>query len=374
MDERRTGQAPKLSLGTPFRRSTQTPSADVSKEGAVRATDSDALLSRVSAVKLGYVPPDAYAPLFVSTREPPPRRPLLINIGTALRSGEVDERVDAFLSSGSLQLPRRSTNVDRVQIVSLGAGSDSRFWRLHEAGVGGYGLHQTTGFAHLHRYVEVDYPQIASHKSARIRAESSLHTPLGPLQESGLDEIHAEKYVLLADDLYAYGDQAQEEPLARLLAQLDTTLPTLFLWECVLAYLDPTMANRLMERIFAQVPNTSILCYDMCVGGDHAELHAPPDRFGRVMLQNLSARRLELVGARKYTTPESYAKRFQALLEQTRPDSQVHSGAYSLRSAWQTLDANDRQRLSRLEGLDEMEVLEMLLGHYCMSWAERHSS
>lgn len=201
-----------------------------------------------------------------------------------------------------------------------------------------------------------------------------LQSALGPLQESDSDEIHTKKYVLLAEDLCAYGDEAREGHLARLLAQLDTTLPTLFLWECVLAYLDPTTANRLMERIFSQVPNASVLCYDMCVGGDHAELHAPPDRFGRVMLQNLAARRLELVGARKYTTPESHAKRFQALLELTRPGSQVHSGAYSLRYAWQTLDPHDRQRLSRLEGLDEMEELEMLLGHYCMSWAERHSS
>lgn len=44
-------------------------------------------------------------------------------------------------------------------------------------------------------------------------------------------------------------------------------------------------------------------------------------------------------------------------------------GAQSLREAWRNLDSAERTRLSRLEGLDEVEELEMLLGHYCISWA-----
>lgn len=223
----------------------------------------------------------------------------------------------------------------------------------------------------LARYVEVDYPQVAAHKSTRIRTEPALAAPLGALQDAPNHEIHSDKYVLLAEDLHTYGQDTPNASIDRLLAQLDTSIPTLLLWECVLAYVDPDAANRVMERLFARLPRVAVLCYDMCVSGEQAEPGAPPDRFGRMMLQNLAARRLELVGARKYMTPDLYAERFRALLERTRAGAAVHSGAYSLRHAWQALAPEERHRLSRLEGLDEVEELEMLLAHYCMSWAER---
>ena len=72
-------------------------------------------------------------------------------------------------------------------------------------------------------------------------------------------------------------------------------------------------------------------------------------------------RGLGLPGARAYTTPAAYTTRFMRALRV--------GGAQSLREAWRNLDSAERTRLSRLEGLDEVEELEMLLGHYCISWA-----
>jgi [phosphatase 2A protein]-leucine-carboxy methyltransferase len=46
------------------------------------------------------------------------RKPPLINVGTHHRTWAVDLLVDRFLEAGG------------KQIVSLGAGSDTRFWRL----------------------------------------------------------------------------------------------------------------------------------------------------------------------------------------------------------------------------------------------------
>lgn len=374
MDPSRTGQAPRLSLGTPYRRkeSASVGAPEQSGEAAVRATDTDALFSRISAVQAGYVAPDAYAALFVAGQDAPSRRPLLINIGTALRSGEVDARVHAFLQSASLQIPSNEQPVAGVQILSLGAGSDTRFWRLSESDVRTPSLTQKHLAARVQRYVEVDYAQITANKASAIRKHDELRVPLGTLKESENEsEIHSATYVLLAEDLHTLGGEAPMAGMDRLLAQLDPNVPTLLLWECVLAYMDPSAANRFLGRLFSYFPHVAILCYDMCISGDHAEPGAPPDRFGRMMLQNLSARRLELPGARKYTTPASYAERFQRLLQDAHEKGTVHSDAYSLRRVWLALDGAERHRLSRLEGLDEVEELEMLLGHYCMSWAER---
>ena len=89
----------------------------------IRGTDTDAASSRLSAVSLGYLD-DPFAPLLHKT---PPgsssRKPPLINVGTHHRTWALDRLVDGFFEACA---------ADGVegQVVSLGAGSDTRFWRL----------------------------------------------------------------------------------------------------------------------------------------------------------------------------------------------------------------------------------------------------
>lgn len=131
------------------------------EDESIRSTDGDALGSRVSALKAGYfsassssssssssaaalssssrddfselfysAPPPALgpggAPLNVAIAGPPlVRRPPIINIGTYLRCVALDRFVEAFLLAGGNAAEGRG-----VQIVSVGAGSDARYWRL----------------------------------------------------------------------------------------------------------------------------------------------------------------------------------------------------------------------------------------------------
>jgi [phosphatase 2A protein]-leucine-carboxy methyltransferase len=53
--------------------------------------------------------------------DPPQRRSPLINIGTVLRCTAIDSAVAEFLSTNPAT-PK--------QILSIGAGSDSRYWRI----------------------------------------------------------------------------------------------------------------------------------------------------------------------------------------------------------------------------------------------------
>jgi hypothetical protein len=82
-----------------------------------------------SAVNLGYLPdpflPYLYRPPMSSSHGGsasgaggPSRKPPLINVGTHHRTMAVDMLVQQFLDRGGRQ------------ILSLGAGSDTRFWRL----------------------------------------------------------------------------------------------------------------------------------------------------------------------------------------------------------------------------------------------------
>jgi [phosphatase 2A protein]-leucine-carboxy methyltransferase len=73
-----------------------------------------------SAVSLGYLDDPfvslLYKPPF--SAGPPSRKPPLINVGTHHRTQAVDTIIEQFLGKGG------------KQVVSVGAGSDTRFWRL----------------------------------------------------------------------------------------------------------------------------------------------------------------------------------------------------------------------------------------------------
>jgi len=96
------------------------PTKNTDPDAPVRATDNDAAIARLSAVRKGYLT-DPYIAALVPRAHLQPPRPPLINIGTYLRSRGIDHLVDGWF---------RLAGGRKVQIVSLGAGSDTRFWRL----------------------------------------------------------------------------------------------------------------------------------------------------------------------------------------------------------------------------------------------------
>lgn len=89
-------------------------------DAPIRATDNDAAIARLSAVQKGYLA-DPYIAVLVPRAHLQQPRPPLINIGTYLRARGIDHLLDGWF---------RLSEGRQVQIVSLGAGSDTRFWRL----------------------------------------------------------------------------------------------------------------------------------------------------------------------------------------------------------------------------------------------------
>ena len=97
-------------------------------DSAIRATDGDAALARLSAVQRGYLSDPYIFPLVARPHLQPPRPPL-INVGTYVRAEALDELVSAWLALSAQEGAR-------CQILSLGAGSDTRFWRIAVRGRG----------------------------------------------------------------------------------------------------------------------------------------------------------------------------------------------------------------------------------------------
>jgi [phosphatase 2A protein]-leucine-carboxy methyltransferase len=98
------------------------PSKSQDADGSIRSTDNDAALARLSAVQKSYLS-DPFIRFLVPRAHLQPARPPLINIGTFVRTIAIDDLVQQWLSISS-------NTGKKCQIVSLGAGSDTRFWRL----------------------------------------------------------------------------------------------------------------------------------------------------------------------------------------------------------------------------------------------------
>ena len=92
-------------------------------DAPIRATYNDATVARLSATQKRYLE-DPYIAALVPRPYTQQPRPPLINIGTYLRGRGIDELVEQWLQLAS------TAGDGKVQIVSLGAGSDTRFWRL----------------------------------------------------------------------------------------------------------------------------------------------------------------------------------------------------------------------------------------------------
>lgn len=163
-------------------KSTQTlPSNDsmadsLTSDAATRSTDTDALLSRLSASSLGYLA-DPISPLLLtpSQRRSATPRPPLINIGTHARTWAIDALVTQFLDS----LPGRDGDsaggdAGGGQVLSLGAGTDGRFWRIKEErerdGGRGWGCS---------KWVEVDFAEGAGAKARAVATKPKLKAGLG---------------------------------------------------------------------------------------------------------------------------------------------------------------------------------------------------
>ena len=112
----------------PARRTHMHTTETTDADAPVRATDNDAALARLSAVQKRYLT-DPFITAFVPRAHFQQPRPPLINIGTYLRAQGIDELVDGWM--GAARQRKDDGQVEgKVQIVSLGAGSDTRFWRL----------------------------------------------------------------------------------------------------------------------------------------------------------------------------------------------------------------------------------------------------
>ncbi|KAL2823353.1 S-adenosyl-L-methionine-dependent methyltransferase [Aspergillus cavernicola] len=330
----------------------------------VQGTDNDASVSRLSAVGLGYLD-DPHARALTPPGQETRRLPI-INRGTYVRTTAIDQLVSRFLGSTPGSDP--TWKQKKKQIISLGAGSDTRVFRLLSSPEAQNNL----------VYHEIDFAVNNAAKIKAIRGTALLQRVLGRLEDvtisDGGDELHSRAYHIHPVDLRTLAQRAENEtlpatsPVNRLQETVDTTLPTLLLSECCLIYLSPNEADGVV-RFFTQTlfppsdDRTETLALVLY------EPIRPDDAFGRTMVANLATRGIQLQTLHKYASLGAQRKRLD---EQGFDGGQAAADVDFLWGRW--VGEEEKERVAGLEMLDEMEEWKLLAQHYCVAWGWREGS
>lgn len=296
----------------------------------IKATNDDASECKRCAVQLGYWQ-DKYISHFI---RPTDRRTPEINRGYYARVKGIENFIYQFLKKTG----------DNAQIVNLGAGFDTLYWRLKEDNV------------KVSNFTEFDFPSVTARKCYIIKRNKHLiekiHEQDGEIKLSPT-ELHAGNYHLIGIDLRNLNEF--ENKLHQ--TEIDFSLPTLFISECVLVYIESDCVSKLLSWISTKFSNSFFVNYEMINMNDI---------FGNVMLGNLRLRGCNLAGIAACKNLDSQKDRF------------INCGwqgtkAWDMVQVYYALPGSERQRIESIEFLDEQELLMQLFQHYCICVAYQKS-
>ena len=295
----------------------------------VQAIGQEAVASKYSSSLKGYFE-DPFLPFFVSEKER--RRPPLINRGYYARF----RAFELILKRFEKEYPG-----DR-QIVSLGGGSETIWFRLKSKGIV------------PKMYVEVDLEPVATSKAKKVTTTPEMNVLLTNRNENLENKevpLYSENYRIISCDL-TNSTRLSELLLGK--CEINPMLPTLFLSECVLVYIDPESSGDIIAWVAKLFPFGHFLTYEQI---------NPNDPFGEQMMSNLRRRGCELKGIQAHPDLPSQEKRFLSRGWKLVKTLDMKTFYYEI------LSKKDRARAEKLEIFDEFEEFFLIMQHYALTLA-----
>lgn len=263
-----------------------------------------------------------------------------------MRTKAIDRLVNSFVESNPSQ---------RKQIISLGAGTDTRYFRMKAR----YQDPSKPNWV----YHELDFSANIVRKVGLIKKNTNGASEVSPLSLFNEDSksdgdrdctLDAPDYHLHPVDLRTL-DSAKDPPPS--FKAIDPSLPTLILSECCLCYLTPTAADNVAlyftKHLFPPMTPLGMIIYEPIM---------PEDAFGKTMVSNLAARGIILQTLQKYGSLKSQTERLKAY-------GFTDSSSLDVNELWErAIDAKEKERVAGLEMFDELEEWTLLASHYCVAW------
>lgn len=301
------------------------------RDVAVQGTNDSSIGSKFSMSNRGYFADD-FVKYFAGK---PCRRAPIINRGYYIRAAAVNHSLTTFLKAYS---------GCKTQIVNLGAGSDSSYFRLRSA-----------KYLTNSKYVEVDFCELMVKKRDVIESEPQLlemiGKPAAPVVCS--DDVH-NCIVLNAQNLKLLGvDLCRPDLLTAVMEAVgvDFCLPTLILSEVVLTYLPPARSSDVIFWAYKTFRNGVFVCYE--------QVH-PNDPFGIFMCSHFESLGSPLRSIHVYETVASQVSRY---IDQ----GWTHVAASDMNYFYNVVVSEDeRSRVELLEPFDEFEEWHLKCAHYVL--------
>ncbi|OWF51041.1 tRNA wybutosine-synthesizing protein 4-like [Mizuhopecten yessoensis] len=295
------------------------------RETAVQGTNDNSIVSKCSMAAIGYFD-DVYLQEFVSKVT---RRAPLIHRGYFVRALTIDHILQKFLTLH--QGPK--------QIISLGAGFDSAYFRLKAADK----LRNVS-------FYEVDFPEVVKRKCAIIKAKDILSDLIPGFHQQHTDqnpliEIHTPGYTLVGVDL------TQLNTLEAVLTHcgVDTDRPTLLLSECVLTYMTRRCSSAVLKWASETFINAVFVLYEQI---------NPYDAFGLFMQRHFQVVGSPLRCITAFPTLQSQQERFLKL-------GWEWTEALDMNQIYTTLVTGQQHHLvEMMEPFDEYEEWHLMSSHY----------
>uniref|UniRef100_A0A8D1JLV5 Leucine carboxyl methyltransferase 1 n=1 Tax=Sus scrofa TaxID=9823 RepID=A0A8D1JLV5_PIG len=202
----------------------------------------------------------------------------------------------------------------QCQILSpLIASADSSFWRSKDEDL------------LPSKYFEIDFPMIVTRKLHSIKLKPLLSKPIldlhseDTLQMDG-HTLDSTRYAIIGADLRDIPEL--EEKLKK--CNMNTQLPTLLVAECVLVYMTPEQSANLLKWAANSFETAMFINYEQ--------------------------------------------------KERLLSSGWESASAVDMMELYSKLPRAEVSRIESLEFLDEMELLEQLMQHYCLCWATKGGS
>uniref|UniRef100_A0A1I8ATA8 Leucine carboxyl methyltransferase 1 n=1 Tax=Steinernema glaseri TaxID=37863 RepID=A0A1I8ATA8_9BILA len=310
-------------------------STSVSEDYSVQKTNDDASECKYSAVKLKYWE-DEFLNKFVHSLTP----------SELFRDPEISRgywaRVSAITSIVKQFVEKVGSS---AQIVNLGCGFDTLYWRLKKEE------------KKFYVFVDVDFSSVTARKIKQIRKPGTPDLTAmfsEPISEDHHTDLHCGDYHLVGADIR----QTKELHQKLMSTGIDFTQPTLFISECVLVYMTTAQSSFLLKELGTWFSTASFVNYE--------QVHMN-DVFGKVMLDNLQKRGIGLLGLSACEDLDTQRTRFLS-------NGWTDASAWTMNDVYSKLDAEEVKRIENLQMLDEVELLSQLLDHYCLVYATKDSS
>ncbi|XP_071040531.1 tRNA wybutosine-synthesizing protein 4 isoform X3 [Parasteatoda tepidariorum] len=297
----------------------------------VQATNDSSIVSKLSASKSGYYE-DPYLIMFVDREQ---KRSSIINRGYYIRFKAIEMVFESWFSlMSSLQFPKS-------QIISLGAGFDTSYFRLKH-------------YKKLPpncRYIEVDFFPVMSRKKYCIEKNISKISNFELFFDLAEDKIVAsnEEYSMLGIDLR---NTSELEKTLKCL-DVDFTSPTLFLSECAVTYMDTKSSDGLIKWIQKHFPNSAFVAYEQVY---------PYDGFGIVMRKHFDILGCPLKSLTSFPSKEAQLDRYSKM-------GWSSCSSLLMSDFFNGFSHKETERIQSLDVFDEYEMWHEKCHHYILLWA-----